>query len=493
MRSDAPDATSRRRCVTETLTLAHSIAGHWRRGPAAFEQRNPAAPDDLTVSGPEADASAAAEASAAARIAVGALEAAGIEARADALARIGRALAAEAASIGLLIARETGKPLGDSKAEVVRAARIFDFFAGEALRNVGERYESTRPGALVEVDYASVGVVAAITPWNFPIAIPAWKIAPAIAFGNAVLWKPSEISSATASALMTVIADSGLPAGSVNMLVGGGAAGRAVVEADGVDAVTFTGSAATGEQVRTAATRRGRRVQLEMGGVNGLVVLADADLDNAVDCAINGAFFAAGQRCTATSRIIVESPIADRLIAAITSRAAALRIGDPRDPATQVGPLAAPRQKTLISRQVAQLESDGLRPLFGGSAQQMEHCFYAPTLFDHVPAGSMLAQQEIFGPVAGVFRANDFDAAIDLLNGNSFGLSAGICTRSLLHAEQFKRRARAGMLMVNLPTAGVDYHAPFGGTAASSYGPREQGRAARTFYTTSRTIYQRAL
>jgi acyl-CoA reductase-like NAD-dependent aldehyde dehydrogenase len=479
--------------MAETLTLTHSIGGQSRGGPAAFEQRNPAVPDDLVVVGPEADASLVAEASAAARSAVAALEAAGIEARADALARIGRALAADAERIGLLIARETGKTLGDSKGEVVRAARIFDFFAGETLRNVGERYASTRPGAVVEVDYAPLGAIAAITPWNFPIAIPAWKIAPAIAFGNAVLWKPSEISSATADALRSAITASGLPAGSVNMLLGAGAAGRAVVEADGIEAITFTGSVTTGGQVRMAAATRGRRVQLEMGGVNGLIVLADADLENAVDCVVNGAFFAAGQRCTATSRIIVESKIADELVAAIRKRTASLKIGDPRDPATQVGPLAAPRQKALISRQVAQLEAGGLQPLFGGSAQQMPSCFYAPTLFDRLPADSKFAHEEIFGPVAGIFRADDFDAAITLLNSSPFALSAGICTRSLLHAEQFKRSARAGMLMVNLPTAGVDYHAPFGGSGASSYGPREQGRAARTFYTTSRTIYQRPL
>jgi alpha-ketoglutaric semialdehyde dehydrogenase len=479
--------------VTETLRLAHSVGGHARRGPVAFEQRNPAAPDDLAVLGPEADAGLVAEASAAASSAVAALETAGIEARADALARIGRTLVAEAERIGLLIARETGKTLGDSRGEVMRAARIFDFFAGETLRNVGERYASTRPGALVELDYAPLGVIAAITPWNFPIAIPAWKIAPAIAFGNSVLWKPSEISSATADALMSAIAGSGLPTGSVNMLLGAGGAGRAVVETDGVEAITFTGSVATGGHVRMAAASRGRRVQLEMGGVNGLIVLADADLDNAVDCAVNGAFFAAGQRCTATSRIIVESQIADEFVAAIRQRTAALKIGDPREPATQVGPLAAPRQKALISRQVAQLESEGLRPLFGGSAQQMQNCFYAPTLFDRLPADSKFAQEEIFGPVAGIFRVDDFDAAIALLNSSPFALSAGICTRSLLFAELFKRRARAGMLMVNLPTAGVDYHAPFGGSGASSYGPREQGRAARTFFTQSRTIYQRAL
>lgn len=479
--------------MTETITLSHYLAGRARAGTPGFEQRNPAVADDLIVTGPEADAALADEAAAAARAAVSAMEASGIEARADALARIGRALMADADRLGLLIARETGKTLGDSKGEVMRAARIFDFFAGETLRNVGERYDSTRPGATVEVEYGPVGVVAAITPWNFPIAIPAWKLAPALAFGNAVVWKPSEVSAATADALMTIIAASGLPAGSVNMLLGAGRAGRAVVEAEDIDAISFTGSQATGERVRLAAAERSRRVQLEMGGVNGLIVLNDADLSNAVDCTVNGAFFAAGQRCTATSRIIVEEGIAERFIETVRARVASLKIGDPRDPATQVGPLASPRQKELIAHRVREVEATGLQPLFGGSAQAMEHCFYAPTLFDHVPADNMLAHEEIFGPVAGVFRVGGFDQAMQLLNGNRFGLSAGICTKSLLHAEQFKRRARAGMLMVNLPTAGVDYHAPFGGTAASSYGPREQGRAARTFYTTLRTTYQKPL
>nr|WP_298721051.1 aldehyde dehydrogenase family protein [uncultured Steroidobacter sp.] len=479
--------------MTETITLTHHIAGRERSGAVGFEQRNPAAPDDLLIRGPQADAALAAEAVTAARGAVSALEAAGIEARADALARIGRALVANVDRLALLIARETGKTLGDSKGETMRAARIFDFFAGETLRNVGERYDSTRPGATVEVDYGPVGVVAAITPWNFPIAIPAWKIAPALAFGNAVVWKPSEISSATAAALMTIISESGLPAGAVNMLLGAGPAGKAMLDADDIDAISFTGSQATGDLIRTGAAARSRRVQLEMGGVNGLIVMGDADLDNAVDCTVNGAFFAAGQRCTATSRIIVEQSIADRFIEAVRARVAALKIGDPRDPAVHIGPLAAPRQKELISRQVAGLESNGMKPLFGGAAQPLDHCFYAPTLFDHVPLDSQLTHEEIFGPVAGVYRVGGFEQALQVLNGNRFGLSAGICTRSLLYTEQFKRRARAGMLMVNLPTAGVDYHAPFGGVAASSYGPREQGRAARTFYTAIRTVYQKPL
>jgi len=479
--------------MTETVTLAHHIAGRKVEGAAAFEQRNPANPDDFRAEGPEASKAEVGEAAKAARGAVEAMAKAGIEARSDALGRIGRALAGDAERLGTLIARETGKTIGDSKGEVMRAARLFDFFAGETLRNVGERYESTRPGVMVEVEHGPVGVVGAITPWNFPIAIPAWKIAPALAFGNGVVWKPSEISSATAAALMEVIAGSGLPDGSVNMVLGAGEAGGALVNDEGIDAVSFTGSVATGTKVRNAAAARGARVQLEMGGVNGLIVMADADLANAVECALNGAFFAAGQRCTATSRIIVEEGIAAKFLAALTERVKALKIGDPLDPATQVGPLAAPRQKQTIAAQVAEVEASGLKPLFGGSAAEMAHSFYAPTLFDGAPADSDLAQSEIFGPVAGMFRVSGFEEAIEALNGNRFGLSAGICTNSLLHAEQFKRRARAGMTMVNLPTAGVDYHAPFGGVAASSYGPREQGRAARTFYTTMKTNYSKAL
>lgn len=479
--------------MTENILLSHHVRGRAVPGVAAFTQHNPAAPVDLRIEGPEADAALVAEAVGAAREAISELEARGIEARADALARIGRRLTGEVERLALLIARETGKTIGDSKGEVLRAARIFDFFAGETLRNVGERFASTRRGATVEVDFVPAGVVAAITPWNFPIAIPAWKIAPALAFGNAVVWKPSETSSATAAALMAIIAECGLPVGSVNMLLGAGEAGTLLAHAADIDAITFTGSVATGERVRFAAAKRAVRTQLEMGGVNGLIILADANLDIAVDCAINGAFLAAGQRCTATSRFIVDHSVSDRFLETLLSRVAALTIGDPCDPATAVGPLATPRQKKLISQQVASVEASGVKAVCGGSAVEMAHCFYPPTVFDNVPRTSELGHQEIFGPVAGMFRVDGFDDAIEVLNSNRFGLSAGICTSSLLHAEEFKRRARAGMQMINLPTAGVDYHAPFGGVAASSLGPREQGRAARSFYTNIKTSYQQPL
>jgi aldehyde dehydrogenase (NAD+) len=476
--------------MTERIDLAHWIAGEAVAAPATYFQENPADPGDLRVGVPEAGEALIDDAIAAARGAVAELERQGIERRADALAAIARALFARADELAELIARETGKLLGDAKGEVGRAARIFDFFAGETLRNAGERFASTRPGVTVEVAYAPVGVTGLITPWNFPIAIPAWKIAPALAYGNAVVWKPSELSSAVADALMRMVAGSGLPAGAVNMLLGGGAAGAALAGKASLDALSFTGSERTGRALRMAAAANNVRVQTEMGGVNGLIVLADADVDNAVDCIVNGAFFAAGQRCTATSRIIVEEASADALSERLVARIAALPMGDPRAAGTMVGPLVSPGQKSGVAAAVRAAEASGLRPAIGGSAVEAPHAFFPPTLFLDVPHDHPLGQEEIFGPVAGLFRVADFDSAIALLNGNRFGLSAGLCTRSLAYAEAFKARAHAGMLMINQPTAGVDYHAPFGGRGASSQGAREQGRAAREFYTATVTSYQ---
>lgn len=477
--------------MTESITLAHTIGGAQRAGAGAFEQRNPADEADLAVIGPEADAVLVAEAVATARAAQARLVAAGVEARADALAQIGRALIAEKDRLALLIARETGKTLGDAGGEVVRAARIFDFFAGEALRIVGERFDSTRPGLMVEVMKEPLGVVGLITPWNFPIAIPAWKIAPAIAYGNGVVWKPSEVSSATAEALMRIITNAALPAGCVNMILGARGAGQALVADADVDAISFTGSASVGAGVRSVAAARGARVQLELGGVNGFIVAADADLDVAVEAVLNGAFFASGQRCTATSRIIVENAIADDFAARLAKRASALVIGDPRGASTQLGPLAGQRFKRKVVAQT-KAAAGRLHVVFGGAEQDLGACFFAPTLFDGARADDPLVNEEIFGPVAALYRVNDWDEAIASLNASKFGLSAGAATRSLAQAEDFKRRAKAGMRMVNLPTAGVDYHAPFGGVGESSYGPREQGRAASSFYTTTTTTYVRA-
>lgn len=474
--------------TTERILLSHHVCGQDIDGDPAFEQRNPACSDDLVIHLPEAGADLVTAASGAAHAACSVMSHAGIESRSDALYRIARDLISQIDTLALLIARETGKTLRDARGETQRAARIFEFFAGEALRNHGERFESTRVGAMVEVMHAPVGVVGLITPWNFPIAIPAWKIAPAIAFGNAVVWKPSEVASATAAALMNIIARAGLPSGSVNMLLGAATTGRLLCAEARVEALSFTGSEASGKLVREMVTARGARVQLEMGGINGLIVLADADIPNAVECAVNGAFFAAGQRCTATSRIILDEAIADTFLASLGARTRKLSLGDPRQASTDIGPLASPRQKQRVAAQIEALHAEG-RATLPGFERTVAGCFIAPLVFDQLDQSSLLAREEIFGPVAGIFRVNGFESAMQVLNDSRFGLSAGLCTRSLQHSEAFKREARAGMLMINLPTAGVDHHAPFGGLGASSYGPREQGRAARAFYTTSRTTY----
>lgn len=470
------------------LELSHRMGRSDRRGSIAFTHRSPGDPDDLWVGLPEADATLGDEAVALARRALPEMDRLGAEGRSDALKTIADALVVQVEPLAMLIARETGKTIRDARAEVGRAARICGFFSGEALRNVGERFESTRPGAMVEVAYGPIGVVGAITPWNFPIAIPAWKIAPALAFGNTVVWKPSELASATGDALQRIMADA-MPDGAVSAIYGRSAAGAALVGAD-IDALSFTGSEATGRRIRQAIGDRPVRLQQEMGGVNGLIVLADADIRHAAATAINGAFAAAGQRCTATSRIILEDSIAESFLEELAVQAQRLKIGDPRDPSTDIGPLASIAQHAHVSAQVGRVRDAGGEPWLSLQPQGFAAPYFGPMLFDRQTSGSILEREEIFGPVAGVFRAANPVEAIELLNASPYGLSAGVCTRSLHQAEVFKQRARAGMLMVNLPTAGIDYHAPFGGVGTSSFGPREQGRAARHFFTTTQCVYQ---
>jgi len=477
----------------QIIHLSHHIGGTDVSGTAVLQQQNPAKADDLQITIPAADANVVEQAVTAAKAAFAVFRDQGIEKRADALAKVQQLIVQHSDELSQLIARETGKTFADAKGEVGRAARIFGFFAGEALRIVGERLESTRNGAMVEVEYAPVGVIGQITPWNFPIAIPAWKIAPALAFGNTVVWKPSEISSATAARLMALIHEAGVLPGAVNMVLGGGETGAAICANAGIDALSFTGSQATGKKVRLAAMERAIPVQTEMGGVNALLVLADADVDAAVENALNGAFFAAGERCTATSRIVVEQAIADEFVSKLVARIKQLKLGDPLDAATQIGPLASPNQKALISGQTAKMEQyPGAQLVCGGTAVEMPACFFAPTLFDHAKADDPIALEEIFGPVAAVFRVKDYAEGLAMVNNSRFGLSAGLCTNSLKYAEHFKRYAKSGMIMINLPTAGIDYHVPFGGVGASSYGAREQGRAAKAFYTVAKTTYLKA-
>jgi aldehyde dehydrogenase (NAD+) len=373
----------------------------------------------------------------------------------------------------------------------MRAGRIFRYFAGEALRRHGRTMPSTRPGIDVEVHREALGVVGLITPWNFPIAIPAWKAAPALAFGNTVVLKPASPTPAIAAALAAIIHEAGAPPGVFNLVLGEGGVGAAIAEHEEVDAISFTGSQSVGARVAEAAIRRQARVQLEMGGKNPLVVLDDADLERAVAAAADGGFFATGQRCTASSRVIVTEAIHDRFVAALAERARALKVGDALDPQTQIGPAVSEGQ---LGQNLAYVEvaiKEGGRLVTGGARlERATPGFYmAPAVIADTAPDMRINCEEVFGPVVSTVRVRDYEEALEVANRGQFGLSAGIVTNSLKHARHFRRNVRAGMVMVNLPTAGVDYHVPFGGTRKSSYGPREQGFAAVEFYTQMKTVY----
>ena len=412
--------------------------------------------------------------------------------RFDILDKAGTEILARKEELGRLLSREQGKPLADAIGEAGRAGAIFKFFAGEALRPGGEKIDSTRPGIDVEITREPIGVVAAITPWNSPLAIPAWKIAPALACGNCVILKPAELVPATPWTLVDIIQRAGLPPGVLNLLMGPGARlGAALAASPEIDAVTFTGSQEVGPSVASAAVKTGARVQLEMGGKNPLIVLDDADLATAVSVAINGAFFQAGQRCTASSRLIVTEGIHDRFMEAMTARMKTLVIDDALKAGTEIGPVVDERQLNKNLEYVEVGKKEGARLTEGGGRlkRATDGYYMAPTLFTDSAPEMRINQEEIFGPVAAVIRVRDYDEALAIANATPFGLSAGIVTTSLKHASHFKRNSESGLVMVNLPTAGLDYHVPFGGRKKSSYGPREQGTYARDFYTVVKTTY----
>ena len=412
--------------------------------------------------------------------------------RFDVLDRAGTEILARKEELGRLLSREQGKPLADGIGEAARAGAIFKFFAGEALRPGGEKIPSVRPGIDVEITREPVGVVAAITPWNFPLAIPAWKIAPAIAYGNTVVFNPAELVPASPWALVDIVQRAGLPPGVLNLVMGPGSKlGAALASSPDVDAVSFTGSQDVGPTVATAAVAAGARVQLEMGGKNPLIVVDDADLTTAVNVAVNGAFFQAGQRCTASSRIIVTEGIHDRFVQAIIDRMKKLVVDDALKPGTEIGPVVDERQLEKDLRYIDIGKGEGARLAHGGERlrRETEGYYLAPAIFTDTTPEMRINREEIFGPVASVIRVKNYDEALAVANDTPFGLSAGIVTTSLKHASHFKRHAAAGLVVVNLPTAGIDYHVPFGGRKKSSYGPREQGSYAKEFYTVVKTSY----
>jgi acyl-CoA reductase-like NAD-dependent aldehyde dehydrogenase len=477
--------------LTPTPSLRHFIGGERVSGTATKESQNPSDTRDIVAQYPTGGSAEVDAAAAAARRAFPAWAEASPEVRSDYLDRIGDLILKRRDELGRLLSREEGKTAPEGIGEVARAGRIFKYFAGEALRVHGQNLRSTRPGVDATTSREPIGVFGLITPWNFPIAIPAWKSAPALAFGNTVVIKPASPTPATAAALADIIYEAGVPAGVFNMVFGDGEVGNAIVKHPGIDGISFTGSQRTGAKVGAAAMERQVRVQLEMGGKNPLVVLDDADLERALMCALDGAFFATGQRCTASSRIIVAEGIHDRFVEGLAARAAALRVGDALDPATQMGPIVNEAQMQTTLSYVDIAKSEGGRIVTGGERLTLGKpgWYVSPAVVAETSQDMRVNTEEIFGPVASVIRVKNYDEALAVANSGEFGLSAGIVTTSLKYARNFQRAVRAGMVMVNLPTAGVDYHVPFGGSRKSSYGAREQGFAAVEFYTQTKTTY----
>ena len=474
--------------------LKNFIAGEWVDGSGVTRNINPSNTNDVVGEYAKADRAQTEKAIAAAKAAFPAWSRSTPQERYDALNKISAEILSRKEELGRLLAREEGKTLPEGIGEVARAGQIFAFFAGEALRLTGEKGASVRPGLDVEITREAVGVVDMITPWNFPIAIPAWKIAPALCYGNTVVFKPAELVPGSAHALSEIIARSGLPAGVFNLVVGSGSVvGQTLLEHPDVAAISFTGSVGTGRKIAQACVLSNpmKKFQLEMGGKNPLVVLDDADVKVAVEAAANGAYFSTGQRCTASSRLIVTEGIHDTFVAALTERLKGLVVDDAVKQGTHIGPVVDANQLEQDQRYLKIGQDEGAKLAWGGELLNRETpgFYMQPALFTEATNNMRIAREEIFGPVACVIRAKNYDEALAISNDTEFGLAAGVCTTSLKYASHFKRNSEAGMVMVNLPTAGVDYHVPFGGRKGSSYGAREQGSYAREFYTTVKTAY----
>ncbi len=468
------------------------INGEWVAGKDAKENINPSDMSDIVGEYAQADKAQTENAIAAAQAAAPAWAATTSQQRADILETAGIELLARKDEIGRLLSREEGKPLANGIAETMRAAQIFKFFAQEALRVEGISIASVRPGVDVAITREPLGVVGLICPWNFPIAIPAWKMAPALAFGNTVVFKPADLVPGTAWALVEILSRAGLPKGVLNLVMGrGSVVGQTMLDSRGVNAISFTGSVETGAKVALACTCRVAKYQLEMGGKNPLVVLDDANIDAAVAASIDGAFYQTGQRCTASSRLVVQSKIHDAFVDKMVTAMKALKVDNALKDGTQVGPVVDENQMAQDEKYIGVARDEGGELAWGGERlnRDTKGHYLSPALFTNTKNEMRINREEVFGPVASVIKVGSYDEALAVANDTAFGLSSGIFTTSLKHATDFRKKSAAGMVMVNLPTAGVDYHVPFGGRKGSSYGAREQGRFAADFYTGIKTAY----
>ncbi|QEA40679.1 aldehyde dehydrogenase family protein [Pistricoccus aurantiacus] len=478
-----------------TTVKALYIGNEWIDGEGSVTNRNPSDTSDIIGEYAQASKQQVQDAISAARQGAKAWRESGLERRYSVLMAIGDELIARKDELGRLLAREEGKTLAEGVGEVYRSGQFFHYYAAEVLRQIDERVDSVRPGIGVEVYREPVGVVGVISPWNFPLATAVWKIAPALAFGNAVIFKPANLVPASAWALTEIISRQDLPKGAYNLLMGSGSqVGDALIHSPEIDAVSFTGSLEVGKQVAAATAANLVKCQLEMGSKNALIVAEDADLDLAVEAAFAGAYSGTGQKCTASSRLIVVEALHDRFVEKLIDKLKTIRVGNALEDGVQLGPAVDARQLESNLAWIERAKQDGARLAFGGErlARDTEGYFMAPTLFTDTTNDMAINREEVFGPIACVIKVRNYEEAIATLNDTKFGLTAGIITDSLKIASDFKARAETGCVMVNLATAGTDYHVPFGGRKASSFGPREQGRYAREFYTVVKTCYVKA-
>lgn len=473
-------------------TKRNYIAGEWVAGQSEIENRNPSDLSDLVGLFAQATASQLDDALDAAARAQAEWAAYGLERKQAVLMAIGTEMMARAEELGTLLSREEGKPLAEGKGEVYRAGQFFTYYAHEVLRQLGENADSVRPDIEVDVRREPVGTVAVISPWNFPTATASWKIAPALAYGNAVIWKPANITPASAVALTEIIAKQDIPAGLFSLVMGAGRdVGQRLVESPRVNAISFTGSVPVGRGIAAAAVQNFTKIQAEMGSKNALAVMDDADLDLAVSLALGGAFGGTGQKCTASSRLVVQAGIHDAFVEKLIAGAQAMRVGHALAEGTQMGPVVSEQQLSENLAYVDMAKSEGAELACGGARLSMEHEGYymSPGVFLNTSNAMRINREEMFAPLTSVIKVDSYDEALGVVNDTNFGLTSGIVTRDLARATHFRRNARTGVVTVNLPTAGTDYHVPFGGRGDSSYGPREQGIHAREFYTTVKTAY----
>ncbi len=467
------------------------IAGEWAAGPAEIENRNPSDLRDLVgvyaqASGDQLEQALDAAAAQAEWAAYG------LERKQAVLNAIGSEMMARAEELGRLLSREEGKPLAEGKGEVFRAGQFFTYYAAEVLRQLGENADSVRPDIEIDVRREPVGTVAIISPWNFPTATASWKIAPALAYGNAVIWKPANVTPASAHALTEIISRQDIPKGLFNLVMGAGRdVGQRLVESPKVDAISFTGSVPVGRGIAAAAVQNFTRVQMEMGSKNALFVTDDADLDLAVTLALGGAFGGTGQKCTASSRLVVMDGLHDAFVDKLVAGAEAMKVGHALTEGIQLGPVVSEQQLSENLAWVDKGKAEGAELACGGVRLTLDTdgYFMSPGVFLNTTNDMQINRQEMFAPLASVIKVGSYDEGLATVNDTNFGLTSGIVTRSLARATHFRRHARTGVVTVNLPTAGTDYHVPFGGRGDSSYGPREQGQTARDFYTIVKTSY----